>query len=42
MTENKRALVKFLYTVNWDEESEVNCFLNFLSLHQYTIKLCMF
>ena len=23
LTENKRALVKFLYSVNWEEESEV-------------------
>lgn len=24
LTENKRALIKFMYSVNWDEESEVN------------------
>lgn len=23
LTENKKALIKFLYTINWDEESEV-------------------
>lgn len=23
LTENKRALVKFLYAVNWDDETEV-------------------
>ena len=24
LTENKRALVKFLYSVNWDDETEVS------------------
>ncbi len=24
LTENKKALIKFLYVINWDEENEVN------------------
>lgn len=37
LTENKKALIKFLYTVNWDDDTEVLAIIPYLSLCGMTL-----